>query len=187
MTILLIQTVLILLILSINLIASLSYFYINRSPVRKACFLHRPLLVQKMYVLIFVLPLWISPFILQYRLPYSNIFGWIAGSLFIVFGVYAVLAAFIRIGFIPSIKSDGRLATTGIYRMFRHPIYTGTLCIQFGLCLFFRAGISILYFPISVVLYYSMAAIEEVDLRSTFGKEYEEYMLQTHSRVLPFL
>jgi len=62
-----------------------------------------------------------------------------AGNLLCAAGIVLLLAAIRRIGqsiqIAPAPKTDAVLVTTGIYRWFRHPIYTSILILVVGLFL----------------------------------------------------
>jgi methanethiol S-methyltransferase len=80
-----------------------------------------------------------------------------------------------------------RTITTGIYRIVRHPIYSGTLILFLGLILFHSSALSFLYFPASILLYWIMTYFEEKDLIRMFGEEYLLYKQKVKSRIIPFI
>ncbi|MBP7509202.1 MAG: isoprenylcysteine carboxylmethyltransferase family protein [Prolixibacteraceae bacterium] len=175
----------VLIVLSINLAASVSYFIIISNPRLKEKFYKLPVLIQKIYVLFFVLPLFISPFLAHFKLDLNNISITIGLCLSII-GILFILLSFLKIGTVPSITKAG-LKTSGVYQIVRHPIYAGTLIVFAGLNLLTSSAIPIFYFPVSMLLYYLMTYFEEKDLLKIYGKEYIDYREKVKFRLIPFV
>lgn len=109
-------------------------------------------------------------------------------SLLLIIGGFVFIGlAFLKIGAIPSLKEKSNLITQGVYRIVRHPIYCGTLIIFLGLIIWTNAFISLLYFPISVLLYFIMTVYEEKSLIREYGQEYMDYQKQVRKRIIPFV
>ncbi len=176
-----------LLILSINTIATISYYIIYSNAGLKASFFKLPLLVQKLYVGLFVAPLFISPFVIQTKFSDRIAILSALGAVLSIIGFCFIILSFLKIGIIPSIRRKGGLSTAGVYSIVRHPIYAGTIITQTGLTLFNHSLISLLYIPLSVILYYIMASIEEKDLVITYGNEYLEYRKTVGNKIIPFV
>ncbi|MDX2129947.1 MAG: isoprenylcysteine carboxylmethyltransferase family protein [Chloroherpetonaceae bacterium] len=86
-----------------------------------------------------------------------------------------------------AIKNDHRLVQDGIYRILRHPIYTGHILFFLGFCLLTQSFIALLIFAlVSVVWYGSRMNIEESMLERKFGEEYRHYLNRT-KRLFPFI
>lgn len=79
-----------------------------------------------------------------------------------------------------------RLATTGLYARIRHPQYVGFVIIMFGFLLQWPTVVTLAMFPILVFMYARLAVIEEREMRTTFGAEYEAYAAQV-PRFFPHL
>ena len=47
--------------------------------------------------------------------------------------------------------------------------------------------VTLLYLPISVLLYYNMAVLEEKDLAVAFGQEYKAYRNKVKKRIIPLI
>jgi protein-S-isoprenylcysteine O-methyltransferase Ste14 len=94
--------------------------------------------------------------------------------------------AFLKIGAVPSLRERSALITTGVYGLVRHPIYAGTILTFLGVILFFEAMIPLLYFPISVGLYFIMTVYEEKSLMAEYGREYNEYQKKVRKRIIPY-
>lgn len=173
------------LVLCINLLTTISYFFIINNVKAKDGFYRLPLLIQKVYVLLFVLPLFISPFLTNVTFNESFIIK-VLGIIFSLAGIIFIIFSFLKIGVIPSISKSG-LITTGMYRIVRHPIYSGTLILFMGLILYNLSVLSVLYFPVSILLYWLMTYFEEKDLIRMFGEEYILYKQKVKSRIIPFI
>jgi protein-S-isoprenylcysteine O-methyltransferase Ste14 len=76
---------------------------------------------------------------------------------------------------------------SGVIRIVRHPIYSGTLVVFTGLILFNSSAIPLLYFPFSLLLYYLMTYFEEKDLVKIYGEEYFNYKGKVKYRLIPFV
>lgn len=174
-------------ILCINLITSISYFIIYAKDNLKNAFLKLPVVLQKIYVAFFVFPLFTAPFFSNSKFTDSNLFLLATGIIILIIGFFIIILSFLKIGVVPSIKSDGKLATTGTYKIVRHPIYFGTIAVQFGLILANQALISLIYLPFSIILYHRMASMEEKDLVNIFGDQYIEFRKKTRGKVIPFI
>jgi protein-S-isoprenylcysteine O-methyltransferase Ste14 len=68
------------------------------------------------------------------------------------------------------------LNTTGIYSIFRHPLYVGNFFMWLGPVLFVRTSVFILFFILVYWLYYERIMFaEEQFLRNKFGQAYDKY------------
>jgi protein-S-isoprenylcysteine O-methyltransferase Ste14 len=70
----------------------------------------------------------------------------------------------------------GRLAKSGIYARLRHPQYAAFILIMFGFLLQWPTLLTLLMFPVLVVMYVRLAHHEERDALQHFGDEYHRYM-----------
>ncbi len=86
-----------------------------------------------------------------------------------------------------AIQSGHRLIRTGLYRIIRHPSYTGSLVSFWGLGLAFSNWLSfiVLAVPITIV-FLKRIGVEEQALLSAFGEEYVNYR-QTSRALLPWI
>ncbi|NIT14614.1 MAG: isoprenylcysteine carboxylmethyltransferase family protein [Candidatus Dadabacteria bacterium] len=69
----------------------------------------------------------------------------------------------------------GKLAVTGLYARVRHPQYLGFVSIMFGFLVQWPTIITVIMFPILVVMYWRLAINEEQDCRERFGKAWDDY------------
>ncbi len=150
-------------------------------------FLKLPVVLQKLSVFVFVGPLFISPLIPQNRFNMSEYISLPIGILLFVFGGITGILALFKFGTIPAVRKKSNLITTGIYRVVRHPIYSGTLIAVLGWTILLKSTISIVYFPILFLLYYLPIAGEERRLVEQYGDEYIEYKKKVPKRLIPFV
>lgn len=86
-----------------------------------------------------------------------------------------------------AIARDQRVVDRGIYRVLRHPAYTGNLAAFLGMALTYGdwlAGL-VLFLPIVAAFSYRIG-VEERALRAAFGEDYDRYARRT-KRLVPFL
>lgn len=76
------------------------------------------------------------------------------------------------------------LATAGPYRLVRHPQYIGFVAIMFGFLLQWPTLLTLLMFPVLVVMYVRLAVAEERDSAQAFGDAWRHYAAVT-PRFLP--
>jgi YVTN family beta-propeller protein len=76
-------------------------------------------------------------------------------------------------------QREGRLATTGVYARMRHPQYAAFILIMFGFLLQWPTLLTLVMFPVLVVMYVRLARREEQDALHQFGEAYRRYMATT--------
>lgn len=174
-------------VLSVNLLASLLYLTVLRDKERTRTFFTLPVIVQKSFVILFVGPLFISPFLSQPTLPLPPGITVPLGIVLTLEGICMILFSFLTIGLIPSVRKATGLVTSGAYSIVRHPIYSGTLSCFLGLGLLMNAMVSLLYLPVSVCLYYLMTVYEEMGLKEAYPDEYPVYQRKVRARIIPWV
>ena len=118
-------------------------------------------------------PFFNYPFILPFSRRILGGFGMIAGTWITLAGILLVFLGWRKIH-----KAEG-LVTDGIYRYIRHPQYVGLFLIMFGWLIHWPTLLTLVLFPILVVVYYWLAMKEEKGLEEAFGREYERYKSRT--------
>jgi protein-S-isoprenylcysteine O-methyltransferase Ste14 len=76
-------------------------------------------------------------------------------------------------------QQAGLLATSGPYRLVRHPQYLGFIIIMAGFLLQWPTLLTLLMFPVLVVMYVRLARQEEREALAGFGEAYRRYMAET--------
>jgi len=72
-------------------------------------------------------------------------------------------------------QRERSLATTGPYSRVRHPQYVGFILIMAGFLFQWPTLVTLVMFPVLVVMYLRLARREEAEARAEFGAGYEEY------------
>ena len=93
-----------------------------------------------------------------------------------IFGGFILLSAAWKVLY--DAQSRHTLATTGVYEYVRHPQYIGFIVIMFGFLLQWPTLLTLLMFPVLVVMYVRLARMEERDALREFGDQYRVYMQQ---------
>ena len=104
--------------------------------------------------------------------PHFNILH-IASSLVIVAGFF-ILASAWRV--LHQAQQRNELAMTGWYARCRHPQYAAFILIMFGFLLQWPTLLTLIMFPVLVVVYVRLARREEEMAMKEFGEEYRAYM-----------
>ena len=71
------------------------------------------------------------------------------------------------------------LAVTGPYARIRHPQYVTFVLILFGFLLQWPTLLTLVMFPILLLMYGRLTITEEADMRARFGDAYERYVRRT--------
>jgi protein-S-isoprenylcysteine O-methyltransferase Ste14 len=107
--------------------------------------------------------------------PHFNVLH-ILSSVFI-FGGFILIAKAWRILY--QAQQNHQLATTGPYAWVRHPQYDGFVLIMFGFLLQWPTLITLVMFPILMVIYIRLAKKEERQVMIEFKEQYQIYMQNT--------
>ena len=81
-------------------------------------------------------------------------------------------------------QKERRLATSGPYEFIRHPQYSGFVLIMVGFLLQWPTFITLVMFPVLVIVYRRLAQREERDVAAEFGDEWWTYA-EDRSRFVP--
>ena len=76
-------------------------------------------------------------------------------------------------------QASGQLATTGPYARHRHPQYVGFVAIMVGFLLQWPTLITLMMFPVLVVVYLRLARREEMETAAAFGEAWVAYAART--------
>ena len=95
----------------------------------------------------------------------------------LIFGGFILLSASWKVLY--EAQRAGKLATSGPYADVRHPQYDGFILIMLGFLLQWPTLITLIMFPILVVMYVRLARREEREVLAEFGETYRVYMRTT--------
>jgi protein-S-isoprenylcysteine O-methyltransferase Ste14 len=95
----------------------------------------------------------------------------------LIFGGFILLASAWKVLY--QAQRDHTLATSGPYAKIRHPQYVAFVLILFGFLLQWPTILTLLMFPILVVMYVRLARREEREVLAEFGEAYARYMANT--------
>ncbi|WP_114968566.1 methyltransferase family protein [Rhodoferax ferrireducens] len=100
----------------------------------------------------------------------------IASYIFLAFGFYLLSNAW-RVLY--HAQRQHTLATTGPYAVIRHPQYVAFVLILLGFLLQWPTLLTLLMFPILLVMYARLAITEEAEMNAQFGEAFEQYAQRT--------
>jgi protein-S-isoprenylcysteine O-methyltransferase Ste14 len=101
----------------------------------------------------------------------------ILGSVFFVVGLVVFIVCALQVYFGKLLKKG--TATSGLYRIIRHPQYVGLALAAVGLAIMWPRFLTLVLLAIMIFLYYLLARDEEQRMCSRFGQDYREYMTRT--------
>ena len=122
---------------------------------------------------------------LSYFDEYWNLFA-LLGIAFIIIGInFAKKARKVyRVKLLG--KESSNLITSGIFRIIRHPVYSGWVIIFLGAALISDSLISLILCPIIYIILEFHTLIEEkLILIPKYGDEYEKFKDRTPNRIIP--
>ena len=105
----------------------------------------------------------------------------IASYIFLAFGFYLLANAW---DVLYKAQRGKTLAVTGPYARVRHPQYVAFVLILLGFLLQWPTLLTLVMFPILLVMYARLAVTEEAEMRKQFGAQYEAWAART-PRFLP--
>lgn len=106
----------------------------------------------------------------------------IISNLLIVAGFIVISAAW---KVLYEAQKKGEVATDGLYQYVRHPQYDGFVLIMLGFLFQWPTLVTIVLFPILLVVYYRLSLSEEKNCVTELGKPYEEYLKKVPRRFIP--
>ncbi len=100
----------------------------------------------------------------------------VASYVFLGYGFYLLSSAW---NVLYHAQRSGRLATAGPYTRIRHPQYVAFVLILFGFLLQWPTLLTLVMFPLLLVMYRRLAVTEESEMRAQFGNGYHRYIQRT--------
>jgi protein-S-isoprenylcysteine O-methyltransferase Ste14 len=107
----------------------------------------------------------------------------IASYVLLGFGFYLLSSAW---NVLYHAQRRNALATSGPYARLRHPQYAAFVLILLGFLLQWPTLLTLLMFPILLVMYGRLAVAEEAEMRTRFGEDFDRYAART-PRFIPHL
>ena len=98
-------------------------------------------------------------------------------SLVFIFAGFVLLARAWRV--VHAAQQEHRLAVAGPYAVIRHPQYAGFTLIMFGFLLQWPTLLTLLMFPVLIVMYVRLARREEREVRAQVGALWDDYAART--------
>ena len=100
----------------------------------------------------------------------------IASYVFLAYGFYLLSSAW---NVLYHAQRRNQLATTGPYARIRHPQYVAFVLILLGFLLQWPTLLTLIMFPILLMMYGRLAVIEEAEMRVQFADAFERYAKRT--------
>lgn len=85
-----------------------------------------------------------------------------------------------------TIKVDHELVRQGPYKLLRHPIYTGILAMYTGMAMVSGSWLALIGIAMAVFAYARKIRLEEANMVTAFGTEYDAYRHETWA-VIPWM
>lgn len=92
------------------------------------------------------------------------------GGILILLGLLLMGAGWVRI-----YRAKGELVTQGIYKVVRHPQYLGLILMSGGMIIQWATLLTLLMWPVLLLMYRKLAMEEEQELIKIFGEGYLKY------------
>ena len=105
----------------------------------------------------------------------------IASYVFLGFGFYLLSNAW---SVLYKAQRSNALATTGPYARIRHPQYVAFVLILFGFLLQWPTLLTLVMFPVLLLMYGRLAITEEAEMKAQFGDVFQRYA-ETTPRFIP--
>ncbi|MHA2270177.1 MAG: methyltransferase family protein [Promethearchaeota archaeon] len=150
------------------------------------------------YISFIVFLFLINPFLLVLAIEENNILfdtrldalSWIGLFVYLLAAIVVVMAR-VNLGKqgtgILVVREDHELITTGLYKLLRHPMYSGTLLGVIGFAFVTQSiFVSLITFVLYFWIFKERLKYEEKLLEETFGEKYQKYKESSY-RLIPFL
>lgn len=124
---------------------------------------------------------------------WATIFGWKGdphGDALHITSEIVIVVGFVILGMAWKVlyqaQTNKQIATTGPYAYLRHPQYLGFILIMVGLLLQWPTAVTLLMFPILLVMYVRLSRREERESLAEFGEAYHQYAAETPAFIPKF-
>ncbi|MCF6172933.1 MAG: isoprenylcysteine carboxylmethyltransferase family protein [Campylobacteraceae bacterium] len=117
---------------------------------------------------------------------FSHLLSFVIFFLGLTVGIYALFHNGLgNFNIIPEIKEEATLATKGVYKYIRHPMYFSVVFMMLAVIIFNLNKLNIFIYAMLIFILYLKAKKEEI-LWSKKSPEYKAYMQKT-KRIIPFI
>jgi len=128
---------------------------------------------------IFLLVILNYPVWFKYPFTWQQIVSW-ALLIICTYAAAVALYTYFKLGKpADQLEETVSLVTRGIYKYIRHPMYMSLIALGFGAMMKDPGNIQILLGVINFIALYVTARVEEKEMITKFGNEYETYMKKT--------
>lgn len=111
----------------------------------------------------------------------TSLLCWIVGASLLALGFAVYL---LTLGWLLAAERKGALATTGPFRIVRHPLYATWLWLIFpGIVLLCRSWLALGIVPVGYVSFKVFIKYEEEELARRFGRDYARYRCRVNQIV----
>ncbi len=135
----------------------------------------------------FIAPPLILPFTKGPKMVIPSPFTLTVGILLLIINFFIKIIAQRQIGIAPALKGKGKLISTGIYGIVRHPLYMSNGLLALGMAILFKSTYAFLFSIPYTLLYLPIIHFEEKNLLEKYGEEYKEYKKKVPWRLIPKL
>lgn len=126
--------------------------------------------------------------------PYSQVnfhaLGLVTGLILCAIGVWMTVLGVRQLGpaLTPAVTPvpEGRLVTTGVYSIVRHPLYFSMILMAIGWSLFWGSLLALVFSVVLAVFFAFKASVEEKLLSEKYA-EYAEYKARVINKIIPYI
>ncbi len=135
--------------------------------------------------LTFIAPPVALPFTKGPNIPIPTSIALSVGITLLVINFVVKIISQRQIGVLPALKSKGRLVTTSMYGIVRHPLYMSNGLLAIGMAILLKSIYALLFSIAYAFLYLPIIHFEEKDLLEKYGEEYKAYKRKVCWRIIP--
>lgn len=135
--------------------------------------------------LTFIAPPVALPFTKGPNIPVPTSIALSVGITLLVINFVVKIISQRQIGVSTALKSKGKLVTTGMYGILRHPLYLSNGLFAIGMAILLKSIYAFLFSIVYTFLYLPIIHFEEKDLLMKYSEEYKEYKRKVPWKMIP--